>query len=223
MVTREVNRSRHLAAFFITAIIFALGLMIGLTLTNERVKVSENFARAQKADYDSLQLQYLYLQKGSCPVLEKTLEQNIEDLEAQRARLEEYVKDSNAEEFKLVEREYTLSEIRYWLLAKQSKIDCGSDAVSILYFYSDVEGQCEDCSAQGTILSFLKEQFKDRLLIFSIDINVDDPMLSILKKTKNINNLPALVIEEDSYSDLLEQDELKNIICSHYKEPHSEC
>ena len=73
MVTREVNRSRHIAAFFITALIFALGLMIGLTLTNERVKVSENFARAQKADYDSLQLQYLYLQKCSCPVLEKTL------------------------------------------------------------------------------------------------------------------------------------------------------
>ena len=223
MVERSFNAKRHLTALFITALIFVIGLLIGLTLTNERIKSSENFARSQKADYDSLQLQYLYLQKGSCPVLEKTLEQNIDDLETQRAKLEEYVKDSNAEEFKLIEREYMLSEIRYWLLAKQSKIDCGSDTVSVLYFYSDVEGECDDCSAQGTILNFLKETFKDRLLIFSIDVNVEDPILSILKKTKNIEELPTLVVEEDTYSGLLETKELKNIICSHYKEPHSEC
>ena len=223
MVERSFNAKRHLKALFITAVIFVIGLLIGLTLTNERVKASENFARSQKADYDSLQLQYLYLQKGSCPILEKTLEQNIDDLEAQRAKLEEYVKDSDAEEFKLIEREYMLSEIRYWLLAKQSKIDCNTDAVSVLYFYSDVEGECNDCSAQGTILSFLKEKFQERLLVFSIDINIEDPMLSILKKTKNINKLPTLVIEEDTYSGLLETEELKNKICSHYKEPHSEC
>ena len=223
MVVRNFNIKRHLTALIITALIFIVGILIGLNLTNERIKSTENFARIQKADYDSLQLQYLYLQKGSCPVLEKTLEQNIQDLEAQRARLEDYVKDSDAEEFKLIEREYTLSEIKYWLLAKQSKIDCGSDAVSVLYFYSDAEGQCKDCSAQGTILSFLKEQFKDRLLVFSIDVNVEDPMLSILKKTKEVNDLPTLVIEEDSYSGLLEQEKLKTIICSHYKEPHSEC
>lgn len=223
MVVRSVNVKRHLTALIITALIFFVGLLIGLNLTNERIKVSENFARLQKADYDSLQLQYLYLQKGSCPVLEKTLEQNINDLENQRAKVEEYVKDSDREEFKLLEREYMLSEIRYWLLAKQSKLDCGSDAVSILYFYSDIEGECDDCSAQGTILSYLKEKFKDRLLIFSIDVNVDDSMLSILKKSKDINKLPALIVEDDKYSELIETEELEKTICSHFKKSHSEC
>lgn len=223
MVVRNFNLRRHLTAFAITALIFVIGLLIGLTLTNERIKFTENFARQQKADYDSLQLQYLYLQKGSCPVLEKTLEQNIQELENNRARLEEFIKDSDREDFKLAEREYILSEIRYWLLAKQSKLDCGSDTVSILYFYSDVEGDCQDCSAQGTILSYLKEEFKDRLLIFSLDINTEDPMLKILKETKKIDKLPALIVEEDKYSGLIETEELKSIICSHYKTPHSEC
>lgn len=223
MVIRNFNFRRHLTAFAITALIFVLGLLIGLSLTSERIKFTENFARQQKADYDSLQLQYLYLQKGSCPVLEKTLEQNIRELEDNRARLEEFIKDSDKDDFKLAEREYTLSEIRYWLLAKQSKVDCGSDTVSVLYFYSDVEGECEDCSAQGTILDFLKDKFKDRLLIFSLDINTEDPMLNILKETKKVDKLPALIVEEDKYSGLIKTEELKKIICSHYKTPHSEC
>ncbi len=223
MVVRNFNVRRHLTAFAITGLIFVLGLLIGLSLTNERIKFTENFARQQKADYDSLQLQYLYLQKGSCPVLEKTLEQNIQELENNRARLEEFLKDSDREEFKLIEREYMLSEIRYWLLAKQSKIDCGSDTVSVLYFYSDIEGECDYCSAQGIILDLLKEQFKDRLLIFSLDTNIDDSILKILKETKEVDKLPALIIEEDKYSGLVEAEELKKMICSHYKTPHSEC
>ena len=223
MVKRSVNVTRHLTAFVITVLIFVIGLLIGLNLTNERIEVSENFARQQKADYDSLQLQFLYLQEGSCPVLEETLEHNINDLETQRAKIEEYIRDSSREEFKLLEREYMLSELRYWLLAKQAKQDCESDTVSVLYFYSDVEGECNDCSAQGLVLSYLKNIFKDRLLVFSIDVNVQDPLLNILKESEGINTLPALIIEEDKTYGLKDRDELKQIICDYYKTPPGEC
>lgn len=223
MVVRKVNLKRHITALLITVLIFVIGLLIGLNLTNERIKLSENFARTQKADYDSLQLQLLYLEKGSCPVLEKTLEQNINDLENQRSKVEDYLKDSSRDEFKLLEREYMLSELRYWLLAKEAKENCNSDTVSILYFYSDIEGECDDCSAQGIILSYLKEKFKDRLLIFSIDINVDDSLLSILKNTEGINKLPSILLEKDKYEGLRETEELEALICAHYKTSHPEC
>ncbi len=223
MVKRSVNVKRHITAFVITVLIFAIGLLIGLNLTNERIKVSEDFARQQKADYDSLQLQFLYLQEGSCPVLEKALEENVNHLEEQRAKVEKYIKDSSRDEFKLLEREYMLSELRYWFLAKQAKQDCESDTVSVLYFYSDVEGECDECSAQGLVLSYLKSIFKDRLLVFSIDVNVEDPLLNILKETEGINTLPALVIGEDKTSGLKKREELKQIICDYYKTPPGEC
>ena len=85
------------------------------------------------------------------------------------------------------------------------------------------EGECDDCSAQGVILSYLKEKFKDRLLIFSIDVNVEDSLLTILKKTEGIDTLPSLLIEKDKYENLSDKTELKDIICGHYKTPHSEC
>ncbi|MDP4012494.1 MAG: hypothetical protein Q8R00_02710 [Candidatus Nanoarchaeia archaeon] len=223
MVIRKVNVKRHITALFITILIFVIGLLIGLNLTNERIKVSENFARTQKADYDSLQLQFLYLEKGSCSVLEKTLEQNINDLENQRSKVEEYLKDSSRDEFRLIEREYMLSELRYWLLAKEAKESCNSDTVSILYFYSDIEGECNDCSAQGVILNYLKEKFKDRLLIFSLDINVEDSLLNILKKTENITVLPSLLVEDDKYEGLIEAEDIELIVCTHFKTPHPEC
>jgi len=223
MVKRSVNVKRHLIAFTITGLVFVIGLLIGLGLTRERIEFSENFVRQQKADYDSLQLQLLYLEEGSCSALEKTLEHNINELEKQRAKLEQYIKDSDNKDLKIIEREYMLSEIRYWLLAKQSKQDCDLDSVSVLYFYSDVEGECEDCRTQGVILSFLKDKFKDRLLIFSIDVNVKDPMISIIKETEGINTLPALIIEDDKTFGLKGREDLKEIICDYYKKPHTEC
>lgn len=217
MVDRKIYLKRHLLAFFVTAMIFTVGLLIGINITDKRVKEIQELNEDQKADFESLQLQYLYLtsQNKSCVVFEKTLEQNVYDLENARIKVENYIQASENEGLSRLKRSYVLTELRYWLLAQQTKETCGSDKISILYFYR-LDTECPSCSTQGYILTYLKEIFKEKLLIFSIDIDTNEQMVEILKNVYGIKEAPTLIIDNRKVEGLSTKEELIEILCSSY-------
>ena len=65
---------------------------------------------------------------------------SIIELENNRERLDNYNKQSKVKQgdFDLLLREYTISQINFWLIAKNLKSSCSnsSDFVTIIYFYS---------------------------------------------------------------------------------------
>lgn len=223
MVVRCFDWKRHLIALVLAILIFIIGLLIGSKLNSERIVFTEDFIKQQKADYESLQLQYnfLNLDLSGCSGLSSALENNLRDLEDSRVKLESYSKDVK-EDFSVVEREYMLTEIRYWLLARQTKRACNTDAVSVLFFYDNNE-VCKDCAAQGAILTKLKEDFKDKLLVFSLNSKNDERMIGILKRSYNVTVTPSLIVEDRRVDGLVELEKLKNLICSYYKDKGEMC
>ncbi len=226
---RSANKSRYLIAFVITILIFSLGVALTLLITSYRTDVLAKSNRLQKLDYDSLQLQYLYFEAfkdlKNCKAANKALEENINNLDRTRVRLEKYIEGiytSKNEDLDLLKREYSLAQIRYWLLAKQTKKVCPSDRVSILYFYSNVK--CDDCGAQGTILTYLKSVFEDKLLIFAFDADFDqEPLIPILREAFNVTSSPTLVIDDKNYEGLQRKEQILAEICSIYKEKPDAC
>ena len=227
MVDRKFYKKEHFIALMITLVIFVIGILIGLKVSDLRVGYVQDISRVQKADLESLQLQYLFLntQKNkneSCVVLQKTLDQSLHDLENARLKIETYIQNLQREDFILTKKEYMLNEIRYWLLAQQMKQECGADVVSILYFYAKDEN-CGDCSTQGYILTSLKNRFEDKLLIFSLDSEFDESMIKILNNVYNITRVPALIIESKKFEGLITKEKLSEIICKNYKNNLEEC
>lgn len=227
MVRIPINKRRHLTALFFTMAIFIIGLLLGLLITGSRVSYISNINQQQKLEYDSLNLQYLYisslLKKESCSAAIKALEENINKLEEARIKLEGYLSENEYEEFNILKRDYILSEIRYWLLAKQTKEICLQNNVLILFFYTTKEN-CLYCSIQGEILTSLKDKFKEKVLIFSLDAEFEkEPMINSLKQTYGITSLPTLVIEDKVYSNLIEEKQLQKIICSQIITSLEEC
>ncbi len=221
MVIRKISKKIYIKALVITIFIFVLGLVLGIFLSGERVRTIGEFSRVQKLDYDSIQLQFLYLGtlgEQNCLAVMKTLEENINTLNNIRVKLEDYISQSIVDnlEFTLLKREYVLAEIRYWLLAQKSKELCDIDAVSIFYFYSNDD--CQNCKVQGTILTYLKDVFEEKLLIFSLDADFDkEPIIGILKSAYNITKTPTLVVENRKFEGLVTKNELFEIICPFYK------
>ncbi len=217
MVDRKIYFKRHLSAFVITTMIFVVGLLIGINLTNTRIEKIQKINEEQKADFESLQLQYIYLttQNKSCLAFEKTLEQSVYDLENARIKVENYIQASENEELDRIKRNYMLTELRYWLLAQQAKETCGSEKISILYFYQ-LDQKCPSCATQGYILTYLKDIFKEKLLIFSIDMDMPDHMIEILKNVYNVTTAPSLVIEDKKAEGLTEKEDLKKKLCKSY-------
>jgi hypothetical protein len=223
-IQREFYWKRHLIALIITLIIFSFGILIGSTLSDERIEFTKTDIERQQIEYQSLQMQLLYLtaqEEKNCNVLLNTLERNIYDLENSRVKLENYIQGAEDGDYYTIKRDYMLTEIRYWLMTKEAEKVCPSDTVSILYFY-ETDESCADCSAQGHILTYLKNMFGDKLLVFSLDVNFDEPMVQILKENYGVEVLPTLVVEDKVLSGLTKKEELIKELCFYYSKTSSE-
>lgn len=227
MVRSPIKKSRYILALVLTILIFLLGILLGSTLTNLRIKFTEELIEQQRLEFDSIQLQYSYmdefLQKKNCPAALKTLDENLNNLEIVRGKLENYLEKDNQKILKNIKRDYTLSQIRYWLLYNKAKEICQQeDTIALLYFYSSKD--CNKCEIQGAILTSLKQKFKDKLLIFSIDASFEEePMVKILEQSFGLDSTPSMIVNNKPITEFTKKEELKNIICSEFIQPPEEC
>lgn len=216
---RTISTDKYIIAGVITALIFGLGLTLGLVLEDARYGLVQQVNQDQEVRYLSLQLQYLFLSTfhndNSCPILAATLQETIADLSASLndvISFEEKKKYDNAQKLS-VERRYLLDNLRYWLLAKESKKKCNLDIVSVVYFYRK---ECPACAGQGTILTYYKNLLGDRLLVFPINLDLleHEPMVKIIQSQYNVTSFPTLVIDETIYEGGADKEQLQTIICS---------
>jgi len=226
---RKLSKEKYVIAALITGGIFLLGFLFGLVVEGKRISYIDDVSREQNLDFSSLQLQYAYIdqlsQENNCEAVSKTFEKNIESLETTRIRLENFDESSrlNQRDFDLLKREYTLAQIRYWLLAKRTKDLCGSDIVTVLYFFSD-EKECTQCDNQAFVLTYLKKKFKEKLLIFSFDSKfTEEPLVDTLSTTYDISVFPTIIIEGEKHEGLLKIEEVLGKICQFYKNDIEEC
>ena len=223
---RKISTKKYILAFILTLFIFLIGLLVGYTLTSQRTSYLEEIAYKQKLDYESLQLQSLYLDlsasEASCAIFNNILETSLNDVADAQAKVDFYIKESSKEDYRELKRDYVLAQIRYWLLNEKIKQNCKGEQVSILYFYTNEE--CVECGAQGTILSYLKDKLQDKLLVFSLDSDfIEEPMVNVLKQTYNITQIPSIVVEDKVFGQLIGKDDLIKEICSHYIEKPELC
>lgn len=233
MVKRKRSTFKYVISALITFLVFGLGISLGTLLDNSRVKWLQEEEEQRGLNYESLQFQYLYLtilkdRKETCKVLQTTLKNSLEDLDITLKKLETYQKgtDTNQNEYERLQRKYILDNIEYWLFSKKAKQECNNvDLVTILYFYSSKH--CPGCTEQGVVLTYYKKIFEERLLVFPIDMDVEEkePMITILKSQYDIkdNTIPSIVIEEGVFKGVVGLGELKKVICSNFKKEQSEC
>ena len=226
---RTLSKDKYIIAGAITLGIFLLGLFLGLAIEGKRVNYIESVSRKQNLEFSSLQLQYAFIdqmsQEKNCIAVQKSFEQNINNLESTRIRLENFDNDAtiNKNELDLLKNEYLLAQMRYWMLAERTRKLCGTDIATILYFYSD-EKNCPDCEKQAFVLTYLKKKFKDKLLIFSFDSQFEsEQMIPLLKNTYNATQFPTLVIEGKAKYGFTSKEIILNNICSIYREKTENC
>lgn len=229
-MVRSLRRGRYFIAFFLTSAVFIIGILLGYLISEYRASTIEDVTKSQRLDYDSLQLQYLFinsfLQEKNCPAAMKALDKNLHDLELTRLKLEAYLSSpiSGTKDFDMLKREYLQSEVRYWLFLKQTEEVCKEekDSVSVLYLYSNEN--CPDCVTQGMILTYLKDKFNEKILVFALDSDFSqEPLIGILKDSYNITSVPSLIIQNQTYQGLMSQEEVLSVICDHYKSSPDEC
>jgi hypothetical protein len=214
--------------FILTLGIFLIGLFIGMTIESSNTANLIDQTSGIESSVQEIELEMLYFQSlndsYSCQFLNETVRKtnnNLDDLAKQLSGFSEDRTIVTSQDMESLKKRYTSLLIKDWLLQQKIKQDCGTGIVSTLYFY-DRKG-CDDCIIQGDILSILKDLFKEKLMIFPLDRNVESYMVDILIKRFNITSVPSVVIENRVYSGVVTKDSLKTLVCDNLPKNTEQC
>lgn len=224
---REIRKRRYVLAGILTAMVFVLGLLLGLVIEGKRVELVQDASEEAKVAISSLQLQYAFIdqlsQVGNCADFMNAFGKNVENLETARIKLSNYQDQAtvNRREFELLYRNYITSQVQYLLLSMKAKKLCSSDIVNVQYFFS--EG-CKSCDDQSFVLTFLKQKFGQRLFIFGFDASFrKEPLLNLMVSTYNVTDFPTLVVENTKYVGFMSNSNLTGTICALYGDAPGYC
>jgi hypothetical protein len=185
---------KYIIAFGITAAIFGTAFYIATKLDNARIEEIRATEQSISIDLSSSETQFELLGSLDCSMIGQSpvLSDELNSL-AERLSYEENSLGTANPDVVQLKQQYSLLEIKDYVLMQEISQKCKLKPVYILYFYSNA-GDCSDCSRAGDILTYLREQYPD-LRVYSFDYHLD---LSALKTLISLNkvapNLPAFII-----------------------------
>ncbi len=186
---------KYLYAFLITAAIFATALYLGNYFSNQKLNDLKTTESQISVDILSSETQFALLGDLSCPdAKNSTLADELnylgEKLDYSEAKL-----GSDNPDFIILKKQYSLLEIKDYLLTKKLK-GCPGAPIAILYFYKD---NCPDCDKEGYVLTFLRGQYPS-LRVYSFDDDLDLPALKTMAQIYGIKDtFPTIVVKNKSY------------------------
>ena len=189
------TRNALLALAITVAII---GTIVAAVNQLDRQRIAELDAiQAQLAtDTLSVETQFALLEDAPCADLTvgTDLTHEVSALGDRLGAAESRLGSDNAEVVRL-KKQYTLLQIRDYLLTKRIADTCDVEPVTALYFYSNEAGACESCDRASYALSYLRQTYP-ALRVYSFDYNLDLGALKTLIAVERIEpRFPAFVIE----------------------------
>ncbi len=161
-----------------------------------RARVAELSTIEDQLSIDTLSLdtQFSLLEAAPCDsaASSTTLTSELADFGTRLSYAESQLGSDDAQVIRLKEQ-YSLLEIRDYLITNRLAQACGTKPVTVLYFYSN-NGNCSDCDKAGYALSYLRNTYPS-LRVYSFDYNLDlGALKTLIAVTKVRNILPAFVI-----------------------------
>lgn len=196
LTTRNSLIALGITILLIGTVIYAISYL-------NRQRVAELTAIEDQLSIDTLSLdtQFSLLEAAPCDsaASSTTLTGELSDLGERLSYTEAQLGTNNQQVIRLKEQ-YSLLEIRDYLITKQLAAACGTKPVTILYFYSN-SGDCTDCAAAGYALSYLRDTYPD-LRVYSFDYHLDLGALKTLLVIEKVRGdlLPAFIISGKEYN-----------------------
>lgn len=200
----KIDIKIYIKAAFFTLIVFSVGIGIGIYLDSLRISFFASKFEEFQIDFSNLILEEMFFKSilaeedRLCSIYnEKTtkLAEKAGKLGSYLESLREATK-LKSYEFEILKQKYFLSNLQLWLHMIGLREKCNYNVTTILFFYTSLS-KCDDCIAQGIILSRLKKQNPDYYMIFAVDVDSKLGIVSTLKQYFNITQVPAVVINEN--------------------------
>lgn len=164
-------------------------------LNSLRVKDLNSTQEKLSVDILSLETQISLLESAPCSIVGSSndLTSELDDLGERLSYTESQLGSSDPQVI-LLKKQYSLLEIRDYLVTEEFAKSCNTKQVTVLYFYSNNASSCADCDRAGYALSYLHDTYPN-VRVYSFDYDLDLGAQKTLISTKKIaGTLPAFVI-----------------------------
>jgi hypothetical protein len=169
-------------------------------LNNARIAELSTVEDQLSIDILSLDTQFSLLEAAPCDsnASSTTLISELANMGDRLSYAENQLGSDNAQVIRLKEQ-YSLLEIRDYLITKELAAACGgAKPATVLYFYSNA-GDCNDCDKAGYALSYLRNTYPT-LRVYSFDYNLDlGALKTFIVLNKVQRSLPAFIINGKQY------------------------
>jgi len=190
-------------AFLITLLIFLLGVFVATHFSEQRhSQVLNKLSRIELETGESrAALLYFETFKDSpnfCerfPAVYGRLADRVDALGAELTRLEEV--DVGSNELVSLKKQYSVLNAQLWLYFVNFRRRCPDAGFhTVLYFYSNLAGQCARCLEQGAELAAVKQASPQKVFVFAFEAGLGVELIDWMKQQFNVRQLPAVVIDE---------------------------
>lgn len=183
---------KYFYVLLITCSIFVVAGSASNYFANRKLVQIRDIQDQVAVDILSSETQYSLLSELPCAEVDTTLlSHEIGELAERIDYAEQNVE--NLSELQLLKEQYTILEVKDFLLSKRIGERCGKPSVTILYFYGREE-DCEDCVKQSYVLDAIRSTHPE-VRVYSFDYNLDLSTIRALKSIYDIKTIvPALVI-----------------------------
>ena len=188
-------------AFFVTILFFLLGLVFGVYVEQLRTdNVNVAFYQSEVSLYDSFALgKLLDGNLTSCSELKEASVNFADKIYNEARQLEKYdAKSKITDSMKIIHRKYDLLRTLLWMNALEIKQKCGK-LNSVVYLYDYGTDDIETRSKQAVfekILSDLKDEKGNEVLLIPIAVNQEIESFSYLMKRYGISDFPVIFVNE---------------------------
>jgi glutaredoxin len=211
---------KYIVVFMVTCGIFAASWYLSSYFSEKKLAEIRNMQNKISTDILSSETQFSLLEEMSCQEVDSSiLSQEIATLADKLTYSEQNV--SAREEILMLKKQYSILQVKDFLLSKRIGERCGKKPVSIFYFYADRE-RCPDCVKQGYVLDALRNKYPD-LRTYSFDSELDLSTIRALKSIYKVTDtLPALVLDGKTVSGFKTIEELEALLPTSLTNPPKE-
>ncbi len=191
-----MNWRRYFFAFIITASIFGTAFYAAARLDARRIADIRTAQESVSTDILSSEIQYELLGNLDCKTISQNqvLSSELNSLASRLSVAENNLGTTNAE-VKQLKKQYSLLQIKDYLLMEHISQKCHVKPVFVLYFYSNA-GDCVDCGHAGDVLTYLRQQYPG-LRVYAFDYNLNLSALRTLVSLRHLSGqLPAYIIND---------------------------
>lgn len=189
--------------------VFAVSWYVSASFNQRRVVEMRDIQQKIATDILSSETDFSLLQELSCDAINQTI--TSEELSSLASRIS-FTEDSLAtDQVELLKKQYTLLQVKDFLLHKRISERCKTSLITVLYFYGTGES-CKECTKQGYVLDAAREKYSD-LRIYSFDYSLDFSTTRALRSIYKVGgDLPALVVNGKTYTGFKTLEELEALL-----------